>query len=144
MRKLAEHTYAVGLSGAGMDLEITLLPSTVSFYQTEFLEIPGPASDISGYMVGLAGPHNPSTTWFGFTFDNISVAQDNASTRTSGFLPPWSDGAYQWVIPYHYRCVGSASSIHFTDVIQRFTINAAGTVTVTKGGATVTRLTTDP
>jgi hypothetical protein len=144
MRKLSEDTYAVGLSGAGMMLEITLLPSTVSFYNTEFLEIPGPASDISGYMTNKAGPHMPSTTWFGFSEANICACQDHASTRVSGFPPPWFDGAYQWVIPYHYRCVGSASSIKFTDVIQRFTIDAAGTVTVTKGGATVTRRITDP
>jgi len=141
MQKLSESNYPPGQAGAGMYTEITMLPITVSFYSTEFLEIPGPASSVSGYFTNYTPAqlyHDPSSNWCGFGYDNVSVAQDICATPI--LPPPWSAGYFVWHIPWHYRMVGSSSGgTQFTVVDQEFQIWSNGTVEVRKAGASVQR-----
>ena len=52
----------------------------------------------------------------------------------------WSPGGFSWSIPNRYNrfSAGSAGTV-FTNTLQAFTIDAPGTVTIAKGGASVSR-----
>lgn len=138
-RKISNReVYPVGSAGAGMDIQFRLHPLSVSFGNIETLEVPGPASNITGYFVGVAGPHAPSPFWTRVADDNWEAVNDTAG---SAIRPqPWSDGSYDWVVPNNYRRQGSAiAGHHFVDVTQHFTMAADGTAGVTKGGVSCSR-----
>ena len=63
---------------------------------------------------------------------------DHAMIR--GYATPWYPGGFTWVIPNKYRVTGKGSGYVFIYTHQVFRItDKQGTVTVTKGGAGVTR-----
>ena len=51
--KQSEDTYPAGTQGAGMQLEITISPTDVSFERVESQEVPGPATDITGLCLRI-------------------------------------------------------------------------------------------
>src|SRR5438067_1453904 len=63
--KLTEIGYPTGTMGAGMTLNFTMLPLTVSFGNTELLEVPGPATAKWGYFASGKGAgahdHHPNS-----------------------------------------------------------------------------------
>ncbi len=119
---------------------IKLSPTTVSFYNVEILEIPGPPTGMSGYFLTNTPPsHSPSTTWVGFGEDNI-IPGGHDSVGFWNFPPPFSPGFFEWVIPWNYRIVGdSGNGKKFTDVHQTCTmVDGTGKMVVSKAGASVT------
>jgi hypothetical protein len=121
-----------------MDLEIKFSPTNVSFYRVQILEVPGPASNITGYFTSIDPAslwHFPTPTW---TF----LAEDNTWFDRAGFWGyPFIPGGYDWVIPVQWKVVGSSVTNSFPSWTQSMRIlNSGGLSTVTKLGATASRM----
>ncbi len=141
MRKICENPIPSGCAGADMNAEIQLQPMTVSFYNVQTLEIPGPASDVTGYFTIFSPSslfHHPSPDWLEFSQNNVARGYDNCAFEPP--YRPWSDGSCVWHIPWHFRVGTSDGGKQFTVVDQEFTILADGTVEIRKAGATVRRV----
>lgn len=134
--KQSEDNYPAGTQGAGMWLEITISPTDVSFERVESQEVPGPATDITGYFITHTPPAHVTAGWVGIAPGNIK--HDHAAF--SGWPSPWSAGGFRWVIPIQWRVLGSANVGTLPNRIQTFSIaDTNGTSTVTKLGQSVTR-----
>jgi hypothetical protein len=141
-------SYGVGVSGAGMHLNVYLAPTTVSFNAVQILEVGQPASDISGYFTqpGHAplghGSAQGANVWQPVQCDNqIGNGFDNAAY--SGMPGPWTPGGgFKWHIPVLWK-VGSGSSHSLTSWDQVFSLQPDGTFTVSKFGHSVTRTIND-
>jgi hypothetical protein len=137
--KLSEYTFPAGTQGAGMKLVITVHPTDVSFQNVELLEIPGPATNITGYFTQFPADdlaHSPNPEWTPLNPDNKLI--DNVADR---YRPPlWSTGGYQWVIPVQWSVWGSVNIGTLPDRIQTVSItDDNGTTTISKLGQSVTR-----
>jgi hypothetical protein len=148
----AVKSYPLTYAGAGMHLVPYLSPTTVSFYRLECLEIGEDATDITRYFVNMPaemlGHHaaQGADQWFGINDDNSWKGGDDAGTPPEG-LAPWSPGGwlgggtFSWVIPGKWRIKGDSTTehtgIHFSD--QQFSMDAFGTMTVTKFSHKATR-----
>jgi hypothetical protein len=142
MRRNSVLPYAAGTAGAGMLLEVRVQPRNVNFGWVSLLEDPGPATGVTGYFSAFGAAalrHVPNAAFVRFSFNN-TIRFDTAAT-VAGTLPaPWSAGTFVWRIPNRYRCSYSTGAGHiFTHTRQAFSINAAGRVTVTKEGESVSR-----
>ena len=83
--------------------------------------------------------HNPNPNFVRLRWNN-TLCCDTAATVPGTLPPPWSAGTWDWRIPTRYRCFNSTGAGNiFTRTLQQFRINAAGRVTVSKQGATVSR-----
>jgi len=123
-------------AGAGMGLDLTILPLTVSFANADWYEVPGagiatgyftrfPASDLAHDAAAGAG------NWVNMGSDNRNVHDEAGIT---GWPAPWSHGVLLWPIPTHYRAAGGPSTLFHTE-FQRMTVtDPAGNVTVSKYG----------
>jgi hypothetical protein len=91
-----------GVQGVLMLLGIFQEPLSVSFRNVEILEVPGRASNISGYFRSFSGDlsHHPSG-WIRLNDGNAS--QDYAGVGS--YPEPWSRGEFDWVIPVRWRVV---------------------------------------
>ncbi len=136
-----------GLAGVGMTLQLTVGADSVSFGNAEWLERPGPAENVTGYFAayvasGQSLAHPPNPNWLPMGDDNKGV-MDNAWTRDKPKLKHsdgsmrWWAGSFQWTVPNVYRVKGGEAHA-ITNVVQRFTMDDAGAITVTKGAATAT------
>jgi hypothetical protein len=132
-------TYPAGSQGAGMELTITVLPTTVSFQALEIMEDTCNASAISGYFTKHAPPNHDAKAGAG-TWRQVGPNNDVSDTADSSDQPsPWSQGSYTWAIPARWRKTGAqtsgtAFSAKSNEVV---TITGAdGTTIVTKLGAT--------
>ncbi|MDC0936829.1 hypothetical protein OAS39_11125, partial [Pirellulales bacterium] len=139
--KSLNSTYPAGVAASGMHCSIKFNPTDVSFLNIEFLEVAGPASNITGYFTNFTAAnlyHNPNPSWLGVNADNMLAGRDHCAMQTgpngTGGWPAWSDGGYDWDIPNKYRVKGASATggYAFTNSTQSFTIDAAGTVTVSK------------
>jgi PKD repeat protein len=147
MFKHDEIAIPAGTQGAGMHTDILITPINVSYYNIEILEIPGPASNVTGYYAnyltnnpGTDISHHPGTAWVGLlNTTNLVNGRDTASQQ--GYPPPWSVGGFDWIIPWNYRCVGTAGGGSLiANVTQSFRITGTnGATTVSKAGASVSR-----
>ena len=121
-----------------MRLEITIAPTDVSFENVESQEVPGPASNITGYFTSYSTSslvHVPAG-WVPIGAGNKK--HDHAAF--SGWPPPWSVGGFQWIIPIEWRVIGGAYVGTLPNRIQTFAItNTVGTSSVSKLGQSVTR-----
>ena len=136
----SNNTYSAGSQGVGMRLApITVAPTSVSFYNVECLEVPGPATEITGYFTNYPAitlAHNPNTNWIQLTENNTWA--DNAAFY--GYPSPWYAGSFKWIIPVQWRVVGSSNAVSLPNRTQTFSIqNTNGTSTVSKLGQSVTR-----
>jgi hypothetical protein len=130
-------TYPAGTQGAGMDLTVTVQPTTVSFQALELMEETCDASAISGYFTShTPGPHDAAAgagKWRG-----VGTANDVSDTADASDWPsPWSKGSYTWAIPVNWRLKGAKTSTAFAaknDQVVTIT-GANGTTIVTKLGA---------
>jgi len=69
---------------------------------------------------------------------------DRCSTGDQPPPPPWAAGGYQWVIPQKWFVPGwPTNDVTPNTQTQTFTIDANGTVSISKFGKTVTRTTTN-
>jgi hypothetical protein len=146
MRSHDEIAFPAGSPGAGMHLTVIALPRKVNFGWISFLEVPGPASGVTGFFAAkaaagtdLAHHPNPDFVRFNFAntfqFDTASASGDPVSPP-----PPWADGRLTWSIPNRYRAFNSTGTGRFfTTTTQRFAIDAAGAITITKQGERVSR-----
>jgi hypothetical protein len=136
-KKDSDLTFAAGTQGAGMELTVTVSPTTVSFQALELMEGACNASAKSGYFSSHApGPHDAAAgagKWRQVGTDNdVSDTADS-----SGWPSPWSKGSYTWSIPASWRLKGAKTSTAFSaNNDQVVTITGTdGTTTVTKLGA---------
>jgi hypothetical protein len=136
-KKDSDLTFDAGTQGAGMNLTVTVSPTTVSFQALELMEGTCNASAISGYFKSHApGPHDAAAgagKWRQVGTDNdVSDTADS-----SGWPSPWSKGSYTWSIPASWRLKGAKTSTAFSannDQVVDIT-GTDGTTTVTKLGA---------
>lgn len=132
-------SFPPGVQGAGMQLVITVNPTDVSLANIELLEVPGPATNVTGYFTSYAGSslnHVPNPNWIQLSSDN--KWGDHAAF--SYFPAPWSAGGFEWVIPVKWRVVGSTNAASLPNRHQTFSISgASGTSSVLKLGQSVTR-----
>jgi len=134
------NTYPAGTQGAGMHLDpITVAPTDVSFANVEVLEVPGPATSITGYFTNYPATnlvHNPNTNWI--QLNALNQWADEANFHH--YPPPWKAGGFQWVIPVQWRVVGSTNVGSLPNRTQVFSINGTnGNSTVSKLGRSVSR-----
>ena len=136
-KKDSDLTFPSGTQGAGMELTVTVSPTTVSFQALELMEGTCNASAISGYFSSHApGPHDAKAgagKWRQVGTDNdVSDTADS-----SGWPSPWSKGSYTWSIPASWRLKGAKTSTAFSknnDQVVDIT-GTDGTTIVTKLGA---------
>ncbi|MDA0163049.1 hypothetical protein OM076_22440 [Solirubrobacter ginsenosidimutans] len=139
--KLSEMSFKKGEQGAGMKLRFVYQPLNVSFGNMEVKEVSGPATSITGYYLTQPAKslwHDSGDTFTRIGKNNKDTAVDTASN--GGDAKPWSDGTFEWVIPNHFKTIDEGGDgKQFTTVTQAFTLLADGTITVSKGGQSVTR-----
>lgn len=141
-----EIAFAAGTAGAGMHLTVRVLPLSVNFGWTSLLEDPGGASAVAGFFLakqtaGTDLAHHPNPNFSRFNFNN-TIQFDTAAAGGPPVNPPpaWAAGSFFWNIPNRYRASNSTGTGQiFTHTFQRFAIDAAGTVTITKQGGRVRR-----
>ena len=136
-KKDKDLTYPAGTQGAGMELTITALPTTVSFQALEILEQTVGASAASGYFAThTPGSHNAAAG--AGNWSQLGPNNDTSDTAdSSGWPSPWSKGSFTWAIPVDWRVAGTTKSTAFSKTSdQVITIGGTdGTTTVTKLGA---------
>jgi peptidoglycan hydrolase-like protein with peptidoglycan-binding domain len=130
----------VGTAGACMITNVTINPLNVNLGRTQWLEIPGPATNVSGYFNQFGAAtifHNPNPNFLPFN-DNNTGLTDHASWHS---VPaPFSQGTFEWVVPNHYRLDGEGGRGRlFTNTVQAFFMTPLGTMMITKAGASVIR-----
>jgi hypothetical protein len=125
----------------GMNLIFTVSPKTVSFNNIRFKEVPSTVGVHTGYF-GMSGwkdcwyhsPENGADVVVVLNEDN-----DGVDDAYIGFCSsPWTSGLMTWEIPAVWQppidSGSSKSAVQFAQYVQRFQINANGTVTVSKFG----------
>lgn len=141
-----DDSFPPGAQGAGMRLNITVMPDDVSFRNVEIYEVEGPATNISGYYLQFPSSelfHHPTPTggpypnWFRLSVDN--KWGDHAADANEP--PPWSLGGFEWNIPVKWRVLNKTNEASMpTNRLQQFLIHdATGRTTVFKLGQSVTR-----
>ena len=132
-------SFPSGQQGVGMKLLLHYHPDQVSFGNVDVKEVSGGATNISGYFLAHPPPfHNSGDAFLPVKQNNDDSILDTASLFR--FRPPWSEGAFDWSIPYHFKVRSEAGEKKFTDVVQAFKMfDATGKTEITKGGAQVDR-----
>ncbi|WP_348799265.1 eCIS core domain-containing protein [Flavobacterium adhaerens] len=136
----ANDAIPTGTAGACMITDVTVNPLNVNLGRTQWLEIPGPATNVAGYFNQFPAAtifHNPNPNFLPFN-DNNTGLNDHAAWEA--VPPPFSLGTFEWVIPNHYRLDGeSGQGRLFTNTVQAFFMMPSGTMMITKAGASVIR-----
>jgi hypothetical protein len=137
----SQHGLTAGTAGVCMVTNVTVGPATVSFGNVQWLEVPGPATNVAGYFTKFSAAtlhHNPNPNWLTWNDSNTGLTDHAAWHSVPG---PYTPGTFQWDVPNKYRVAGSgAAGTEFTTTHQLFAMtDNAGTMTVSKGGASVAR-----
>jgi hypothetical protein len=135
------------VAGAGMYMNVYIAPINVSFYRVSMLEVTNAATSVTGYFTShWPSPHDTvagAGKWHPIGQDNlVGDGMDHCSYWGSSLLPPpWSPGgSFTWPIPGEWKIGnGPTNSLSWSD--QTFSLNANGTMTITKFGHSVTRTT---
>jgi Domain of unknown function (DUF4157) len=129
-----------GKAGAGMKLNFIYHPTRVSFGNVSHREEGGPAENKTGYYVKRYGEKQP---WHraNLIFGNITENNTSEDTALVKEEPPYEEGSFTWHIPNLFKGKNEPyeTGKEFTKVTQSFSIDSKGTMTVTKGNASVTR-----
>lgn len=141
----AHDNIPVGRAGACMITNVTINPLNVSFGRTQWLEVPGPATNVTGYFNRFSAAalrHRPNPRYLPFNDNNTGLSDHAALHRAPR---PYSLGTFEWVIPNRYKIDGEpdAQGRFFTDTVQAFSILADGTVIIDKAGDFVSRTTSN-
>lgn len=136
------HNLPAGHAGACMINDLTINPLNVNFGRTQWLEVPGPATRVSGYFTQFSTAqlyHNPTLHYLPINDMNSGVF-DHAALHTPP--PPYALGTFEWVIPNRYKIDGESDGHGrmFTHTTQSFYMLYGGVTIITKAGASVTRL----
>jgi len=141
-----------GKSGlVGMLLQLTLMPTNVSFEGLYVEEIPTTTGTHTGYFDVPAFSNwwyhtraNGAGDWHLTGMENIFTV-DEAVMRAE-CLPPWSNGEITWQIPVEWAFsstnTAGSGTLFYSDV-QRFLIDPEGTVSVEKFKYIISRSTND-
>jgi uncharacterized protein DUF4157 len=136
-KKDSDLTFASGTQGAGMELTVTISPTTSSFQALELMEGTCNASSISGYFSSHAPGSHDAAAGAG-KWRQVGTDNDVSDTAdSSGWPSPWSKGSYTWSIPVSWRLKGAKTSTAFSknnDQVVDIT-GTDGTTTVSKLGA---------
>lgn len=132
---------AAGTAGACMIQNVTVTPLNVNFGRTQWLEVPGPATNVTGYFRRFSAAelrHHPNPRYLPFDDMNTGLT-DHAADHEEH--PPFSEGTFEWVIPNRYKIDGEtdAQGRFFTNTVQSFFMNADGSMMITKTTALVFR-----
>lgn len=139
MANIGSHSSLVGPGGACMKCSVTYNPLDVCLGATQWFEEPGPATNITGFFTKYDATailyHHPNPSYLTMGDDNKLEGYDHAAWHTTS--GPYSAGTFQWDIPTKYKVDGEDDSAGrvITTITQLFTMNAAGNLTITKGGA---------
>ena len=99
-------------------------------------EIPGPATNVSGYYALLPASktaHNPRATY-------ITISQSNTITDSAGWdnqpAPSrYNVGHMEWNIPYEFKVIGSDKTYRPFNILQTFDMmDSTGKCSVAKFG----------
>lgn len=141
MTVFGSHAIPSGTAGACMVNDVVINPLNVNFGRTQWLEVPGPASNVSGYFNRFSAAtifHHPNPNYLPFN-DNNTGLRDHAAWHA---VPaPFSFGTFDWVIPNRYKIDGEtdAQGRFFADTTQEFVMFADGAMMIDKAGAFVLR-----
>jgi hypothetical protein len=128
--------FPMRVAAVGMTLHFDYKPFDVSFGRVEAGEKSGPVHEVKGYFTKYAPGflyHDSKDKFFAIQEDNRLSEPDNAASF--GHLPIYKYGHFHWIIPNRFRVKGEAGNgKEFKDVRQSFFINAAGGMSVRKGG----------
>ena len=132
---------AAGTAGACMIQRVTVNPLSVNFGRTQWLEVPGPATNVTGYFNRFSAAqlrHHPNPRYLPFNDVNSGLTDHAAFHRGP---TPFSDGTFEWVIPNRYKIDGEtdAQGRFFENTTQSFFMFADGSMMVTKEQAFVFR-----
>jgi hypothetical protein len=97
-------------------------------------------------MTGQGHHPNPSPLTVGAVVEGTGSEADGIDEITvtiSSVTPPMAAGTVTWSIPWVYQ-VGSGGEHPLATVDQVATIDAQGSMTISKGGASATRALNDP
>jgi hypothetical protein len=137
-----------GTPSVGFLGDLFLQPADVSFQFVEFCE--GAAGAVcTGYFTPQNGQvHPPSVAWMqvGPVIPGKGskvLASDTIQGGDGGIGPPYSTGTFTWAIPWQFRVDGGPAKV-FTTLNQVKSMDTAGTLTVSKGGASVSKALNDP
>jgi hypothetical protein len=145
MEQIGGTFHIQALPTVGIQTNIFITPNTVSFKNIEVVENDC-ESKVDGFFLGTAldgvhhaghGAGSPVSVGDCVPGKGSQVGgHDTASTGGSvaAIAKPFSDGTFDWPIPWAFRVQHGDWKV-FTTVHQDFTINAAGDMTVSKGGA---------
>ena len=141
----AHDAIATGTAGACMITNVTVNPLNVSFGRTQWLEVPGPATNVSGYFNRFSAAqlrHHPNPRYLPFDNNNTGLT-DHAALHNGP--APFSFGTFDWVIPNRYKIDGEtdAQGRFFVNTTQAFTMFGNGTVMIIKSGGFVLRTTSN-
>jgi hypothetical protein len=139
-KKDSDLTFPAGTQGAGMELTVTVSPTTVSFQALELIEDECDASATSGYFTTNTPGRHDANAGAG-KWRQVGTKNDVSDTAdSSGWPSPWSKGSYTWAIPVNWRLKGAQTSTAFSATNdQVVTITGTnGTTIVTKLGAKTT------
>jgi hypothetical protein len=140
--------FDIGQSGAGMHITPYVGPTNVSFYRVQLMEVGQDASSIRGYFSQWTPQqlaHNDArhaNQWFQLGPDNTWPSGYDWAT-SDVYLQPWSAGGFTWIIPAKWKIGSGQTNDLANGWTQVYTIDAAGTVTITKFQHVVTRHTTE-
>jgi hypothetical protein len=131
------------IPSVGIRTSIYIQPATVSFENIEAIE-DDCSGLVTGYFIGTSLDGVSHGTHGGGTQVKVGpvvegkgsrvLAQDTAASGHCNFGEPYSNGTFDWPIPWKFR-VSTGENKEFSVVHQRFTIDEAGAMNVTKAGA---------
>src|SRR6185503_6436464 len=129
-----------GMAGAGFLAHMRLQPTGVSFSNIEVRE--GKFRGVaSGSFAHENGREHQTGPWLAVDAPNEVLGADHID---SGDVDaPFVSGRFDWNIPWEYRVGGGGTVRHIDYIVHWQTINAAGFVTIEKGGVQVSKAVTD-
>jgi hypothetical protein len=142
--------FPANVAGVGQVLKVFIYPTNVSFSRVQLMQFGEYASNPYGYFANtnwtpLLLSHNMgagSLNFFYLDADNSWPDTDEAGPAPNLPSCPWSPGGFYWDIPGYWKVGDStATSTLLTNWKQTFTIDASGTMSVSKFGNTATRFT---
>lgn len=140
--------YNIGVAGAGMQMDVVLQPTTVSFSAVQMEEVGEPASNVTGYFIYHPPPShvgNGADVWHPVNCSNKVLGPpidlfDHAYYGGISVLPgPWSLGGFTWPIPALWKVGNGPTKTLPGWTSQQFSLGADGTMMISKLGHTVVR-----
>lgn len=144
--EVSTNILAVGEIGAGLRIDLKLLPDYVSFEGLRTMEGYADVSDLQGYFQNVVMTNTSHGSANGAWRVNTVLEGNNAGIDRAGGayraeeLPqPWGNGSYSFAIPFYWWVDGSSQTNQFATNVQTFRLFANGDAEVSKFGWTAHR-----